>query len=135
MSATEDRRAQVLRAIVADYISSQEPVGSKTLVDRHNLGVSSATIRNDMAVLEDEGFITQPHTSSGRVPTEKGYRHFVDSIEEGFLVLPDSSDLAPLQRALDSLATKAAARAQAGWARCCRCSGARFWPWWWWRSG
>ncbi|HJE89645.1 MAG TPA: heat-inducible transcriptional repressor HrcA [Dietzia timorensis] len=82
MSATEDRRAQVLRAIVADYISSQEPVGSKALVDRHNLGVSSATIRNDMAVLEDEGFITQPHTSSGRVPTEKGYRQFVDAIHE-----------------------------------------------------
>ncbi|WP_333617973.1 heat-inducible transcriptional repressor HrcA [Dietzia sp.] len=82
MSSTDDRRAQVLRAIVSDYISSQEPVGSKTLVDRHNLGVSSATIRNDMAVLEDEGLITQPHTSSGRVPTEKGYRQFVDSIEE-----------------------------------------------------
>lgn len=82
MSATEDRRAQVLRAIVADYISSQEPVGSKALVDRHNLGVSSATIRNDMAALEDEGFITQPHTSSGRVPTEKGYRQFVDAIHE-----------------------------------------------------
>lgn len=82
MSATEERRAQVLRAIVADYIASQEPVGSKALVDRHDLGVSSATIRNDMAVLEDEGLITQPHTSSGRVPTEKGYRLFVDSIEE-----------------------------------------------------
>lgn len=82
MSATSDRRMEVLRAIVADYISTSEPVGSKTLVDRHSLGVSSATIRNDMAVLEAEGLIAQPHTSSGRIPTEKGYRHFVDSIDE-----------------------------------------------------
>ena len=82
MSSTADRRTEVLRAIVSDYIASHEPVGSKALVDRHSLGVSSATIRNDMAVLEAEGFIVQPHTSSGRVPTEKGYRHFVDSIEE-----------------------------------------------------
>lgn len=82
MSSASDRRTDVLRAIVSDYISSQEPVGSKALVDRHSLGVSSATIRNDMAVLEAEGFIVQPHTSSGRVPTEKGYRHFVDSIEQ-----------------------------------------------------
>lgn len=82
MSSTADRRTDVLRAIVSDYIASHEPVGSKSIVDRHSLGVSSATIRNDMAVLEAEGFIVQPHTSSGRIPTEKGYRHFVDSIEE-----------------------------------------------------
>ena len=79
---TERRRAEVLGAIVADYIASQEPVGSKALVERHNLGVSSATIRNDMAVLEAEGYITQEHASSGRVPTEKGYRRFVDSISQ-----------------------------------------------------
>ena len=77
-----DRRQAVLRAIVADYIASQEPVGSKTLVERHKLNVSSATIRNDMAVLEAEGFIAQPHASSGRVPTEKGYRAFVDAIND-----------------------------------------------------
>lgn len=82
MSVTSERRAKVLRAIVADYIASQEPVSSKSLVEQHNLGVSSATVRNDMAVLEDEGFIRQPHTSSGRVPTEKGYREFVDSLHE-----------------------------------------------------
>ncbi|QIS10362.1 MULTISPECIES: heat-inducible transcriptional repressor HrcA [Nocardia] len=80
MSSTEDRRFEVLRAIVADYVATKEPIGSKTLVERHNLGVSSATIRNDMAVLEAEGYITQPHTSSGRVPTDKGYRQFVDRI-------------------------------------------------------
>lgn len=76
----DDRRFQVLRAIVADYVATQEPVGSKTLVDRHQLGVSSATVRNDMAVLEEEGYITQPHTSAGRIPTDKGYRLFVDRL-------------------------------------------------------
>src|ERR1700709_1707682 len=78
----DERRFEVLRAIVADFVSTQEPIGSKSLVDRHNLGVSSATVRNDMAVLEAEGYITQPHTSSGRVPTEKGYREFVDRLED-----------------------------------------------------
>ncbi|APA96932.1 heat-inducible transcriptional repressor HrcA [Nocardia seriolae] len=82
MSSTEQRRLEVLRAIVADYIATKEPIGSKTLVERHNLGVSSATVRNDMAVLEAEGYIAQPHTSSGRIPTDKGYRQFVDHISE-----------------------------------------------------
>ncbi len=76
----EDRRLDVLRAIVEDFVSTQEPVGSKSLVERHNLGVSPATIRNDMAVLEEEGYIAQPHTSAGRVPTDKGYRLFVDRL-------------------------------------------------------
>ena len=75
-----DRRLAVLRAIVEDYVSTEEPVGSKALVERHGLGVSSATVRNDMAVLEEEGYITQPHTSAGRVPTDKGYRLFVDRL-------------------------------------------------------
>ncbi len=77
---TEQRRHEVLRAIVADYIASQEPVGSKFLLERHQLGVSSATIRNDMAALEADGLITQQHASSGRIPTAKGYRLFVDNI-------------------------------------------------------
>lgn len=76
----EDRRLAVLRAIVEDYVASHEPVGSKALVERHNLGVSPATIRNDMAALEEEGFIAQPHTSAGRVPTDRGYRLFVDRL-------------------------------------------------------
>lgn len=76
----EDRRLAVLRAIVEDYVSTREPVGSKALVERHALGVSSATIRNDMAVLEDEGYIAQPHTSAGRIPTDLGYRAFVDRL-------------------------------------------------------
>ncbi|MEO7125282.1 MAG: heat-inducible transcriptional repressor HrcA [Nakamurella sp.] len=81
MSA-DDRRFAVLRAIVADYVATKEPVGSKTLVDRHSLSVSSATIRNDMAVLEQEGYIVQPHTSAGRIPTDKGYRLFVDRLSQ-----------------------------------------------------
>jgi heat-inducible transcriptional repressor len=82
MGTADDRRFQVLRAIVADFVSTKEPIGSKSLVERHNLGVSSATVRNDMAVLEAEGYITQPHTSSGRIPTEKGYREFVDRLDD-----------------------------------------------------
>ncbi|GAB3912989.1 heat-inducible transcription repressor HrcA [Microlunatus endophyticus] len=76
----DDRKLDVLRAIVTDYVSSQEPVGSRALVERHDLGVSPATVRNDMAVLEEEGYITQPHTSAGRIPTDKGYRLFVDRL-------------------------------------------------------
>ena len=75
-----DRRLAVLRAIVEDYVTTHEPVGSKALVERHGLGVSPATVRNDMAALEDEGYISQPHTSAGRVPTDKGYRLFVDRL-------------------------------------------------------
>ncbi|MGI8613029.1 MAG: heat-inducible transcriptional repressor HrcA [Nocardioidaceae bacterium] len=76
----DERKLSVLRAIVEDYVSTREPVGSKALVERHALGVSSATIRNDMAALEEEGFIAQPHTSAGRIPTDKGYRLFVDRL-------------------------------------------------------
>ncbi|RPA62180.1 heat-inducible transcriptional repressor HrcA [Gordonia oryzae] len=82
MSTTDDRRFEILRAIVTDFVATQEPIGSKALVERHQLGVSSATVRNDMAVLEAEGYIAQPHTSSGRIPTDKGYRMFVDRISE-----------------------------------------------------
>lgn len=79
MSA-EERRLAVLRAIVEDFVSTNDPVGSKALTERHNLGVSPATIRNDMAALEEQGYIAQPHTSAGRVPTDKGYRLFVDRL-------------------------------------------------------
>ena len=78
--AHDERRLEVLRAIVQDYVSTNDPVGSKALAERHDLGVSPATIRNDMAVLEEQGYITQPHTSAGRVPTDKGYRLFVDRL-------------------------------------------------------
>ncbi|MGN6444802.1 heat-inducible transcriptional repressor HrcA [Amnibacterium sp.] len=77
-----ERGLDVLRAIVQDYVASREPVGSKTIVDRYAFGVSAATIRNDMAALEEDGLIAAPHTSSGRVPTDKGYRMFVDHLAE-----------------------------------------------------
>jgi len=77
-----ERGLEVLRVIVQDYVASREPVGSKSIVDRHSFGVSAATIRNDMALLEDEELITAPHTSSGRVPTDKGYRVFVDQLAD-----------------------------------------------------
>lgn len=77
-----DRGLAVLRAIVQDYVASREPVGSKSIVERHAFGVSAATIRNDMALLEEEELIAAPHTSSGRIPTDKGYRVFVDQLTE-----------------------------------------------------
>ena len=77
-----ERGLEVLRVIVQDYVASREPVGSKTIVDRYTFGVSAATIRNDMAALEEDGLIAAPHTSSGRVPTDKGYRMFVDHLAE-----------------------------------------------------
>ena len=86
-----DRSLEVLRVIVQDYVASREPVGSKSIVERHSFGVSAATIRNDMALLEEEELITAPHTSSGRVPTDKGYRVFVDQ-------LADLRPLTPAQR-------------------------------------
>ncbi|MDO8145347.1 heat-inducible transcriptional repressor HrcA [Isoptericola sp. 178] len=79
---SEERRLEVLRAIVEDYVTTREPVGSRMLTERHRLGVSPATIRNDMAALEDAGYIAQPHTSAGRVPTDAGYRVFVDRLAE-----------------------------------------------------
>lgn len=77
---SDERRLQVLRAIVQDYVRTSEPVGSKALLDRHQLGVSAATVRNDMAQLEEDGLIAAPHTSAGRIPTDAGYRLFVDRL-------------------------------------------------------
>lgn len=78
----QERRLAVLGAIVQDYVHTSEPVGSKALLDRHHLGVSAATIRNDMAALEEDGLIVAPHTSAGRVPTDAGYRLFVDRLSQ-----------------------------------------------------
>src|SRR5687768_11980856 len=76
----DDRKAQVLRAIVEQYIETAQPVGSQSIARSAELGVSSATVRNEMTVLEREGYIAQPHTSAGRIPTDKGYRYFVDHL-------------------------------------------------------
>lgn len=77
--ALDRRKASILRAIVREYVKSGQPVASKTLVERYKLQVSAATIRNDMGVLEELGYIVQPHTSAGRIPTDLGYRWFVDN--------------------------------------------------------
>jgi len=90
------RRLEILKAIVDEYVATQEPVGSKALAENHKLGVSPATIRNEMAVLEEEGLITQPHTSAGRIPTDLGYRVFVDQLAS---VKPLS---APERRAIET---------------------------------
>jgi heat-inducible transcriptional repressor len=88
----DERKATILKAVVEHYVRHGEPVGSKRLVDEIELSVSAATVRSDMAVLEQEGYIVQPHTSAGRVPTDKGYRFFVDT-------LTDVTTLRPEQRA------------------------------------
>ncbi len=79
MRTLDDRKAEILKAIVRGYVRDGEPVGSKRIVSEADLGVSAATVRSDMASLEEAGYITQPHTSAGRVPTDKGYRFFVDT--------------------------------------------------------
>jgi len=79
-SNIETRQLEILRAIVDEYVATEEPVGSRAIAERHGLGISSATIRNEMSVLESAGLITQPHTSAGRIPTDKGYRIFVDKL-------------------------------------------------------
>jgi heat-inducible transcriptional repressor len=77
------RKSAVLRALVEEYVRSGEPVGSETIAERAGLGVSSATIRNEMAALEELGYLQHPHTSAGRIPTDAGYRHYVDSLPVG----------------------------------------------------
>src|SRR4029453_6330083 len=82
----DERKAAILRAVVEEYVETAEPVGSQRVARTRKLGVSSATVRNDMTVLEHEGYITQPHTSAGRIPTDLGYRYFVDNFtKEGAL--------------------------------------------------
>jgi heat-inducible transcriptional repressor len=78
--ALTERRAAILRLIISDYVQTAQPVGSEALVQRHNLELSSATIRNEMAKLEEEGYIRHPHTSAGRVPSDRGYRYFVETL-------------------------------------------------------
>jgi heat-inducible transcriptional repressor len=87
----DERKATILRAIVEEHITTAQPVGSQTIARSRNLGVSSATVRNDMTILEREGYLAQPHTSAGRIPTDRGYRFFVDNFDH-------QPGLAPAQR-------------------------------------
>ncbi len=88
----DERKQNVLRAIIMDYINTAEPVGSRTIAKKYNLGVSSATIRNEMADLEELGLIEQPHTSAGRVPSDKGYRYYVDYLMDAGGLVTDEKD-------------------------------------------
>src|SRR5262245_38114231 len=78
----EDRKRRLLQAVIYHYMRTGKPVGSQVIVDKYNFGMSSATIRNMLFDLEKEGFLIQPHTSAGRIPSDKGYRHYVDSLLE-----------------------------------------------------
>ena len=86
-----DRRQRVLSALIEEYVARAMPVGSRTLTERYGLGVSPATIRNDLSMLEGEGYISQPHTSAGRVPTDFGYRAFVDNLVESGAIAEDAA--------------------------------------------
>lgn len=77
-----DRKLDILKAIISDYVTTGEPVGSRTLAKKYDLGISPATIRNEMSDLEDMGYLEQPHTSAGRIPSSKGYRVYVDQLME-----------------------------------------------------
>jgi heat shock gene repressor HrcA len=76
----DERDKRVLQAVIDSYISSGAPIGSTVLVKRYDFGLSSATLRNIMAELEDLGYLTHPHTSAGRIPTDRGYRYYIDSL-------------------------------------------------------
>lgn len=78
----DERKQKILQAIILDYIATAEPVGSRTISRKYNLGVSPATVRNEMADLEELGLIEQPHTSAGRIPSQSGYRYYVDCLME-----------------------------------------------------
>jgi len=74
----DERKIKILAAVVHDYIATAEPIGSRTIARKYRIGISPATIRNEMADLEEQGYLCQPHTSAGRVPSHKGYRYYVD---------------------------------------------------------
>ena len=108
MTDLDERKASVLRAIVEQYVETAQPVGSQTVTSTAGLGVSAATVRNEMSVLEREGYITQPHTSAGRVPTDRGYRYYVDRLAgAGQLPAPERRAIAEFfttaTRAMDDL--------------------------------
>ncbi len=88
-----DRKFKILEAIITDYIKTAEPIGSRTIAKKYDLGVSSATIRNDMSDLEELGLIVQPHTSAGRIPSDRGYRLYVDKMMQSQELSPEVSEL------------------------------------------
>jgi heat-inducible transcriptional repressor len=112
-SMLNERRRRVPQALVEEYIASAQPVGSKTLVDRYELGCSPATVRNELAILEETGYLVQPHVSAGRLPTDSGYRDFVDRLLETIVAeksmpatLPHASEVDELMRETSALLTR-----------------------------
>lgn len=104
-----ERRRRVLEALVAEYIASAQPVGSKTLVERYELGCSPATVRNELSILEETGFVVQPHISAGRLPTDTGYRDYVDRIlEQAVVCEPEPASIANVAE-VDELMREASA--------------------------
>ena len=91
-----DRRQRVLAALIEEYVARALPVGSRTLTERYRFGVSPATIRNELSALEEEGYISQPHTSAGRIPTDFGYRTFVDGLIESGQIAADATEASAL---------------------------------------
>lgn len=109
----DERKRKILKVITDDYIASAEPVGSRTIARKYDLGLSPATIRNEMADLEEEGYLEQPHTSAGRIPSDRGYRYYVDALLERRRLRPEEMELigremAAKERALDHLVHQAA---------------------------
>lgn len=97
-----ERKLKILQAIIDDFIHSAEPVGSRTLSKKYNLGISPATIRNEMSDLEEQGYIKQPHTSAGRIPSDKAYRLYVDKLMEKY-VLSDQQKVIIGKKIMDNL--------------------------------
>jgi len=95
----DDRKRKILQAIIDDYINTAEPIGSRTIARKHELGLSSATIRNEMSDLEEMGYLAQPHTSAGRVPSDKGYRLYVDELMKARDITTEDADT--IKRALE----------------------------------
>lgn len=96
----DERKRRILKVITDDYIASAEPVGSRTIARKYNLGLSPATIRNEMADLEEEGYLEQPHTSAGRIPSDRGYRYYVDALMQMRRLQPE--EIAAIQREMDA---------------------------------
>lgn len=94
----DDRKKRILESIIRDYVETAEPVGSRAMVRKHALRISAATVRNEMADLEEMGYLEQPHTSAGRIPSEKGFRYYVDCMMEK--ELPGDEEVEMLQQAI-----------------------------------
>jgi heat-inducible transcriptional repressor len=92
-SELDPRKKKILKVVTDDYIASAEPIGSRTIARKYDLGLSPATIRNEMADLEEEGYLEQPHTSAGRVPSERGYRYYVDALLSLDKLAPEEREL------------------------------------------